>query len=90
MGLNFHKNGPNSERGEHYSAIAGHWPAQRRFIIEKSGRDWRLSAYKHVPGVGFDFYLSQYEPSLKVAKQRAEEMANPQPIDRGSSSFTDA
>ncbi len=90
MTLNFHKRGSNSERGEHYGAIAGAWPNHRRFIIEKAGRDWRLSAYKHVPGVGFEFYLSQYEPTLKAAKARAEEMANPQPVDRSSSSYTDA
>lgn len=67
--LNFHKG------DEGYGAIAGHWPNQRRFVIYRSGPDWRLSLRRHVPGKGFVEVTNTDHRTLTAAKEAAERLA---------------
>lgn len=63
--LNFHKG------DEGYGAITGHWPAQQRFVIYRSGPEWRLSRRKHVPGKGFVEVVNTDHRTLAAAKDAA-------------------
>jgi hypothetical protein len=69
MALNFHRN------ADGYSAIAGHWPSQRRFVIYRSGPEWRLSQQRHVPGKGFVEVVNTDHRTLTDAKDRANAVA---------------
>lgn len=88
MALNFLKHEANNERGPHYGAISGQWPAQRRFIIEKRDGLWCIEVFKHVPGHGFVSYLGDHAWTLKRAKAKCDAMASPEPV--CASAATDA
>lgn len=90
MALNFLKHGSNDTRGPHYGAIARQWPNQMRFVIEHREGRWNIDVYRHVPGKGFVVIAGDYAGTLKAAKAKCEEWANPTPVDRNSSAYTDA
>ena len=90
MALNFRKHETNSEHGPHYVAIGGHWPEQRRALIENRGGRWDIEVSVHVPGKGFGTYIWDCAPTLKAAKAGCQDYADPKPVDRNSSSYTDA
>jgi hypothetical protein len=77
MLLNFNKHAASNSRGEHYAAIGGHWPNQRRYIVERSGSEWRWSVHAHIPGRGFEEYAGGYTRTLKAGKAECDEWANP-------------
>ena len=90
MALTFVKLDPNSESPARYAATTGAWPNQRRYLIERRSAEWCIDVSRHVPGKGWANYMGQRTRTLKKAMAECEELANPVPLDRNSSSYTDA
>jgi hypothetical protein len=88
--LPFTKRDATAERPAHFVALSGAWPHQHRYVVAKAGREWTMRASRHVPGKGWEEYSGASYPTLRKAQAAASERADPAPVDRTSSGYTDA